>query len=126
LYLFPEPQGHGSLRPTFGRDSGISSALLEIEVRGRKDLRRHHKKAPATASRELSRSRDETKGKRKMEIDRTPGYVNQLTQSIDKLTAALDAASDASRGHARSLAWATWALVLATVVLVIATAIHAG
>ena len=56
-----------------------------------------------------------------MEIDRTPGYVNQLSQALDKLTAAVNTASDASGRHARSLVWATWALVLVTVVLVVAT-----
>jgi hypothetical protein len=60
-----------------------------------------------------------------MEIDRTRGYVNQLSQALDKLTAAVETASDASDRQARSLVFATWTLVIATVVLAAVTAISA-
>ena len=91
------------------------------------------------------------------QIDRTPGYVNQLSNAMDQLGAtisaqgigvsekldhasyrvqkavdaatdrmskAVDKASDASERHAKSLVRATWALVFATIVLVVVTAIH--
>jgi hypothetical protein len=64
------------------------------------------------------------------EIDRSPGYVNQLSRSINLLSdnllavgRSLEDAQAASERHAKSLTRATWALVLATVVLVIVTSI---
>jgi len=49
-------------------------------------------------------------------------YVGlSLRRSITKLTDALSKAESASNCYTRRLAWATWALVLVTLALVVAT-----
>jgi hypothetical protein len=52
------------------------------------------------------------------------GVSVKLDKASDKLSAAINAAALASERHAKSLVNATWALVAATVVLVIVTAFH--
>jgi len=55
------------------------------------------------------------------DLDQTPGHGNELTQSLDRLADALGKAAAASERHAKRLVWATWTLVLATLVLAAVT-----
>ena len=57
-------------------------------------------------------------------IDRSPGQVNQITQTIDQLTDALGKASAASDRQARKLTAATWAIVGATLALLLVSGVH--
>ena len=52
-------------------------------------------------------------------LDQSPGQVNKITQTIDRLTAALGKASAASEHQGRKLNVATWALVGATIALLV-------
>jgi CHASE3 domain sensor protein len=49
------------------------------------------------------------------------GLSEKLDNASQRVADALDRASAASERHAKNLAWATWALVIATVVLVVVT-----
>lgn len=51
-------------------------------------------------------------------------HIGSLVASLDKATTAANSAAIASGKHARNLAIATWALVIATIVLVYVTALH--
>lgn len=55
------------------------------------------------------------------DLDQTSAPGNSLTQSLDRLAEALAKAAAASERYARRLMWATWTLVLATLVLAAVT-----
>ena len=46
------------------------------------------------------------------EVDRTPGYVNKLSDRLDELQKSIDNASASSDRLTKALAWLTGALVL--------------
>jgi len=46
-----------------------------------------------------------------------------VDRSTDQMAESIAKASEASERHAKSLVWATWALVLATIVLVVVTGV---
>lgn len=58
-----------------------------------------------------------------MELDRTPGQVNHLSNALERLSAAVTAAFEASNRHTASLVHASSALSGGTIVLVIVTAV---
>jgi hypothetical protein len=55
------------------------------------------------------------------DLDQTSAPGNSLTQSLDRLAEAFAKAAAASERYARRLMWATWTLVLATLVLAAVT-----